>query len=461
MRNKIILTFWVLTFLFFIISPASAEEKQNQNLTPRARPSDKLKTLSLDQCIELAIQSHPQLKSYVALKRAAQGRIVQAQSAYFPQIGFSSSYNTSDNENNVTVDGIPLPQDKSKATESYSNTFSLSQNIYDFGRTKYRLIAARENLNSATYDFLIAADGIIYDIKNAYFKALALEKAVIVHKQAVNQRQLQLKYATGFYELGKRSKIEVTKAEVDLANAKLDLIKAENMLMLAKVDLANAIGITDDIDFSLDDKTVMPEIEMTIAQALEAARNNRPEMLKLACQERAGEANLGLARASYYPSIDASGNFGWRGNRLNTQTKAWSWGITFRMDVLTWGKRTGSVTEQEEQLNSLRDIKERTWQNISKEVQYAFIAKNEAKAKVSVLEKALESARDNLRLAQGRYEQGLSSFLEYGDAQLAFQNAGNNLISAVLDYQISLAKLEQATGVSAYKDELIKKITQK
>lgn len=418
---------------------SETDAKENKSTEP---------VFSLDDCIKKAFEIHPELKAALANRQAVQAQLTQTRSVYYPQISYSNTYNRS---------FARLSTGNSEA-DSYGSSLSLNQKIYDFGRTMYSVMAARENLRSSGYDVLQTADQIILDIRENYYKAVAAGKVLVVMEDSFKQQELHLKQARGFYQVGRRSKIEVTKAEVDLANAKLDLIKAQNAVKLTRVKLANAIGLTGPFNYALDDDVRFVEIKMDLERALQYAGLHRPEILKINSQEKMYNARVNQARAEWYPTISGQASYGYNDDHFIFVQNAWSWGLTLNFDVFTGGYRPAYIKESKENLKSLQAQKERLWQDIALEVQQYYIDLEEARQSIVVLEKSLEQARENFSLAQARYEVGLGDNLEFTDARVAFQQSQNDLISAILDYQIARSQLEKSVGMSVSRPEFIDKL---
>ncbi len=98
------------------------------------------------------------------------------------------------------------------------------------------------------------------------------------------------------------------------------------------------------------------------------------------------------------------------------------------------------------------------WQDINLEVQQYYLNLEEARQRISVLEKSLDQARENFSLAQARYEVGLGDNLEFNDARVALSQAKYDLIKAILDYQIARSRLEKAVGMSVFRPEFLSKL---
>jgi len=451
-RYKYGFALFLLSLLIFIcflgVSSARAAEEKPESSNVENKTDKKIFTL--EEAIQLAALVHPELKSAFALRNAAKAQLTRSRARWYPNVALNSSYGRTESRNITTSTGTTTIPGTYKS-DSYRTSLSLSQKIYDFGRTRYSVMAARENLKSSDYDLLITADDIILKIRENYYNAVAAEKVLDVTKETVQQQELHLKQAKGFFQVGKRSKIEVTKAEVDLANARLDLIKAENLVKLTRLRLAYAIGITGQLGRRLDDQVRFTEIKMDYDRAMNYAREHRPDLLKIRTQERLYRARLLEAKARWYPTLNGNASYGYNDDKLLFRRNSWSWGVSLDFDVFTGGSRSATIDESGENLKSLSARKVRLWQTASLEVEQAYLNLDEARKRISVLEKSLGQARENFDLAQGRYEVGVGDNLQFADARLALQQAKIDLITSILDYQIARARLEKAVGVSVFR----------
>src|SRR5207245_7370614 len=80
-------------------------------------------------------------------------------------------------------------------------------------------------------------------VKQAYFNLLFGQRLIVVNEAALKRADLNLRSARGFYEVGTQPKLAVSRAEVDVANAKVALIQARNAEQLARVALNTGMGI--------------------------------------------------------------------------------------------------------------------------------------------------------------------------------------------------------------------------
>ena len=110
------------------------------------------------------------------------------------------------------------------------------------------------------------------------------------------------------------------------------------------------------------------------------------------------------------------------------------------------GLTKGRVSEARADLVALEIQRDAANQSILLDVNQAYADMDGAKMRIDVMESSLQKARENLELAQGRYEAGFGPYIEVTDAQLSAVQAETDYIQAQYDYQLSVARLLKAMG---------------
>ncbi|PJC72434.1 MAG: TolC family protein, partial [Syntrophobacterales bacterium CG_4_8_14_3_um_filter_58_8] len=144
---------------------------------------------------------------------------------------------------------------------------------------------------------------VSFGVKQAYFGLLQAGRNRDVSREMVEQFRQHLDQARAFFEVGAKPKFDVTKAEVDLSNAKLNLIKAENALRLARVALNNAMGLSEAPDYEVADQLSSLRAEIDLNEILRKAYDRRPDLKAIAVKRKSLEQSIELARKGYYPSV--------------------------------------------------------------------------------------------------------------------------------------------------------------
>ena len=171
-----------------------------------------------------------------------QSRVGEAKANYLPQINISSGYNMENPSGNSTGD-----------YNQYLGTASVSQLIYDFGKTPTQTKVARLNLTSSRYDENNAVVQLAYNVKQAYYGVLSSKLNEDIYKKSIEEYDQHLAQAKAFFQAGTVSKIDVTTAQVNLSNAKLNYIKAEDSYKTSIATLNNVLGLPDAPEYSIAD----------------------------------------------------------------------------------------------------------------------------------------------------------------------------------------------------------------
>ncbi|MBS4058954.1 MAG: TolC family protein [Bacteroidetes bacterium] len=396
-------------------------------------------TLNLRRCIDIARQNHPAISAAQYNILAGESRIGQARAGYLPQLTFQSGYQR--------VGPAQLSSIPSDPYNYYSNMLSLNQTLFDFGKTFNQIQIQRLNTESAEADFQDVSGYVIFGVKQAYYVYLQAKMSAEVAAETVNKFQRHMEIATAFFETGKRSKIDVTSAEVNLSNAKINSLKAENALRLARINLNNAMGMKNAPAYRINEDLVYKPYDITLAQALRRAHEARPDLLSTAKKKEALEKTVVLNQKGYLPVLSGSAAYGYLGNDHKTDEN-WNIGVTLTFPLFTGFSTKYQIDEAKANLNAFKANENSLLQQVSLEVESAYLSLKEAGERIGAGEIIVRQAEENVELATGRYEAGVGSSIEITDAMIVLNNAKMTYITALADYHIALANLERAMGES-------------
>jgi len=401
-------------------------------------------SLNLERCIEIALKKHPNIIAALSTVDISQSKIGQARANYYPQISWSSGYSKfnalvgSRGEVAVTTD---------RTFDDYTSSFNLSQNIFDFGKTATNVKIQRFNLDSSRSDLENVTDQIIFNVKQAYYGVLLAKRNRDVAAETVKQFELHLEQSKGFYKVGTKPKFDVTKAEVDLSNAKLNLIKAENALRVARVTLNNTMGITVAPEYHVVDNLTFKKYEIEFVRVLEMAYTNRPDLRSIIAKKEAAGESIELVKKDYYPSLSGNASYNWSGTKVTSLDNGWSIGATLTFPLFSGFLTKYQVEESKANLNVLKANEESLRQSVLLEVQQAYLNLQDAEERIPTAELVVRQAEENLDIANGRYAAGVGNPIEVTDAQVAHTNAKTSYIQALYDYKVAQASIEKAMGV--------------
>lgn len=410
---------------------------------PAAGAQDfKKEMLSLTQCIDIALKQN---QTIIASGRTAdvyQSRVGEARSGYYPQISASAAYNK--------VSPVPgstggVPNDR-QTYDQYTSSITLNQNILDFGKTSNQVDISKYNLESSRSDLTATEDTIILSVKQAYYGVLQARRNRDVASDVIKQFQLHLDQAKGYYEVGTKAKIDVIKAQVDLSNAKLSLINAENALKIAWVVLNNVMGNSELRVYEIEDNLSFQKYPISLEEATARALENRSDLKSISAKRQAAETNISYARSGYYPVLSGVANYNWAGETTSTMDHGWSAGVVLTVPLFSGFLTSHQVAEARSSLYVLKATEESLRQQVLLDVRQAFLNLEAAEASITTAELAAQQTKENMDLANGRYEAGVGSPIEVSDAFATYVTAQANYTGALSNYKIAQASIEKAMG---------------
>jgi outer membrane protein TolC len=408
-------------------------------------------TRTLAECVELALAAHPTLGSAAARVESGRQRVLATRAAYLPQLdagwasnrGSSGFRGTSDDfDDDIDDSGFGGGSERSWF---HNAGFSLSQLLFDFGQNLDAMRAARARREALAADEATARETITFEVKRSYFELLAARRLLAVAEETLRSNRQQLELAQGRYDVGLAARIDVTRSDVQLANAELDRITAQNNVAVAEDTLRNAIGLAEPIDFEIADVLEAQRVTLSEEAALDTAYRARPELAGIEAQGRALESEIRVRQKNHLPILTGEGGYDWAGDEFPLSA-GWSVGARLRFPLFSGGRTHAEVAEAQADLRALRSDTEALRQDIALEVRRALLELTRTAQSLDVTQRGSQQARENLALAEGRYSTGVGSIIELTDAQAQRARAEADHVRALYSHQLSLAALERAIG---------------
>jgi outer membrane protein len=444
----------VLAFMLTILWPGQARSADSPAPAgqPSAQPAPVIKdpnVLTLDEAVRIALDNHPSLKAARERIGAQQAVVGQQMSAYYPTLSFANQYRTAETGEAAGP---------TRAADTFLSEARLNMNLYDFGKREGTVQAARETLYATAHNYQSAVETVIVGAKQSYYGYLQARAIVTVREETVRNRELLVRQAQGFYEVGTRARIDVVRAESNLYNAQADLIAAQNAVQVAWATLKNALGLREFTERALAEEAIVTTVPFTLEQARESAYANRPELKSFQSQRRAQDQVIATARRGHLPDIIFDASYGRRHDsdeRDNSSNRrfdtfplqpAWSVGLSLSIPIFDGFRTTNRVEETLRNYHVIRAQEEEQRQQVALEVEQSYLRLLEVGERIKANEAAARAAKENLDLANGRYQVGVGSIIEVTDAQTLYTDAQTNYVRALYDYRIADAQLRRAVG---------------
>ncbi len=411
--------------------------------------------LTLSQAIELGLKYHPNIMAAVSTVKVNEARIGEAKANYYPQISLTEGYSrispaTAGSVSTSTVGTGSVGQvgisSGGGAYDQYTTSANLSQTLYDFGKTSSQVKVQSLTTDSTRADLENLRDQVVLSVKQGYFNLLQTQLNREVAKEAVKQFEAHLRQAQGFYQVGTKPKFDVTKAEVDLSNAKVTLIKTENQIRIARVTLNNAMGIPDaPADYRLADSLTYKKYDLSFEGALQRAYSQRSDLQSLIKKKEAAQESINLSQKGYVPTLTGSASYYYTGSSFPLNN-GWSMGASLSVPIFSGFLTKYQVLEAQ----SARDVaaanEAQLRQDVLLQLQQAFSNLRDAGERIQATEVGVRQGKENLELANGRYQAGVGNPIEVTDSVVALANAEFLYNQALFDYKVAVASIEKAMG---------------
>jgi outer membrane protein len=406
--------------------------------------------LTLERCIEVALKMQPDILAAKSEADMNRRRIGVSKAAYFPQVEASGGYSRTSPFSGTTGSSVGSGVGGgTNAFDTYTGSITLNQEIYAFGKNTAQVKVQRLNWDASISDLETITQQTVNNVKQSYFGVLQARRKRDVAAGSVRQYELHLEQAKGFYEVGTKSKYDVTKAQVDLNTAKLNLIQTENSIKMAVTKLNNFMGVPEAPEYTIEDTLSYAKYGITLEEALAKAYENRPDMKSMAAKRKAAESSVEVVRKGYYPAVTGGAGYSWSGTRSGTSfplEHRWNIGMAVSVPIFSGFSTKNQVEEAKANLNVLEENEESLRQTVVLELQQSYINLKESEERIPTAELTVQQAKENLDIANGRYETGVGSIIEVTDAEATYATAEMSYIQALYDYKIATANLEKAMG---------------
>lgn len=404
----------------------------------QAQPLCAATSLTIDEALATALKSHPRIAEAKERLTGAEARTGLALAHYYPQIGIASDWS----RGRTFLTAL----ERAKTTQVAVNALYLQQTIYDFGRTAGAVDAAIGNRDAADQALTLTRQDLALRVKSAFYSLLAAEKQVAATEETVKAREDVHRQALEFFNQGVRAKVDVARAEANLYAARTALIRAGNGRDMARVELANAMGIASLGPLSPVAAAPLPATLPDLSQANRTALVGRAELQQLSALETAADAHLRVAKGSYLPILSGTASVGYADRDFPPTGNVWAVGLNLTVPLFSGFSSREQVREARADIGALSARQQDLRLQIAKEVESAWLGVREASARIASTEKGAAAAEENRALAEGRYQEGVGSIIEVTDAQSLALEAQSARIQAQYDYYTELARLDRTLG---------------
>ncbi len=430
-------------------SPPAPSVMPSASSTPASTataPSGRV--LHLEEAVEQSLKQSPTLISALANVTSAQGVAEQTRSGLLPQLSASAvgqrSYGVTGSRtgNNTGVQGSSVG-----AFNTFTFGLNGTQLLWDF-QTVDRFRASTATVSSLQATEQATLINTILAVRKAFFLGWANRALVQVQEETLTNQIKHQTQTEGFVKVGTQPQIALAQARTDVANAKVALIVAQNNYRIAKAQLNQTIGVVQGVDYDVANEE-LPELageNQSVDQLTDVALHGRPEVAAQLSNRDAQDLNLRAAKGGYAPAFSIFGGVAETGVALDALGPAWDFGLQVTWNFFDGLRTPGVVKQAQGNLDNANAQLTAEELQVRFDVEQADATLQGSKTALVASEEALVNAREQLRLAEARYQTGVGSIIELSDAQVAATNAGAQLVQARFTLATARAQLLAALG---------------
>jgi len=410
--------------------------------------------LTIDRALELAVSRNEGLKATRERLRESQANVAGARAAFLPSLDLNFLYTPAQESPLLRIPaGIFGPNEQTfRANLTRENVVrvDVSQPLYTGGRLSHAYGAQAAVQEGSRLDVERAQQALTLRVYETFYAALMADQGVQVTEEGVRIGERHLELAEVRFGAGSAARLDVLRAEVELANARARLIRARSTAAVSYQGLRTILSLPQSeplrLAGTLDEVPGLPPVA-----TLQTAVAARPDIRAIGQQREAAERQVALANAELKPTVALSGNFQYQEDGVNRlfagSNRSSQFGVVLRVPLFnapavaaTRAAASARVRQAEHGASAALDDARLELASASTEL-------DAAREIVATQQKAVELAREVLGIAEVSYENGVITATDLNDARLSLLETEWELMQAKYAQIVAAARTKFAAGL--------------
>jgi outer membrane protein len=399
-------------------------------------------SLTLQECLQMARDNNPALKSSAWDSRIAQDNVRQVSSTYLPRIDAQAGYTMQHEPQAVIINGRTVEtQEADYAFAGLSATYT----IYDFGRRDARKHQAGAVVDATNQAFESMRSDTALQVIEAYFGILESGRLVMAASDEVAQVEEHRRVAQVLFEEGVTTRNDVLQADVRLAAARQKLLLMKNRRENIWLRLNFLTGSQAGFRSTLDDKSVIaaPVAVDTNDSSVLAGRH---DLQSLRHRVSASEFEVSESRGNFFPELYSRLGLDYTQNDKVREQTIMSATVGLKINIFDGYASTSARDRALKNRSKSEDSLRLAEQQARLEIDTARNDVTVAKERIDVAEVAIRQSEENLRINRERYRERVGTATEVLDAQTLVTQAKTDYYRAFYDHQTATARLKKSLG---------------
>jgi multidrug efflux system outer membrane protein len=394
----------------------------------------------LNELIAVALRENKDLKTATARVEEFRGRYVVARAPMFPQIGAGASPGR---ERTTELGQTPLPTGTPNPTELYQANFFVSWEIDLWGKLRRASEAARADLIGTEEGKRAVVLSLVTSVAGAYVNLRDLDRQLEIAKRTAKSREESHNIFILRFQAGYVSELELSQARSEYERALATIPAIEKTIAQQEDALSLLLGRNP---AAVGRGKVIDALEVPVVPAglPSDLLERRPDIRQAEQELIAANAQIGVARAQFFPSISLTGLFGWESTRLSQlftgPARMWNWAVPITQPIFTGGAISAEVKVAEAIREEALLQYQKAIQNAFRDMEDSLIDQRHTREQLDAQARQVEALRTYDSTARLRYENGYTSYIEVldaerslFDAELAYTQTKGGLLQALIN----------------------------
>ncbi|WP_435012699.1 efflux transporter outer membrane subunit [Xanthomonas arboricola] len=405
---------------------------------------------ALQQVIALALENNRDLRVAALNIEVARAQYRVERAALLPAVQGTGTANNARTPSELVIPGQP------QVFRTYSANIGISAYELDlFGRVRSLKEQALQQFLSTAEARRSTHISLVAEVATAYLTLAADQQLLQLAQSTLSSQGDSYRLQQRSFELGVASQLSLRQAQTTVESARVDVERYTAQVAQDRNALVLLVGtqVPAELlpqalpDGASVDGNVLASVPAGLPSQL---LQRRPDILEAERNLRAANANIGAARAAFFPSISLTASTGSSSSSLSnlfdSGTRAWSFVPTLTLPIFNAGRNRANL----DMAKANRDIEvaqyEKAIQSAFREVSDALAQRETLGRQLQAQQALVDATADSYRLSQARFERGVDSYLQALDAQRALYSAQQNLITTQLSRFTNLATFYKAMG---------------
>jgi outer membrane protein len=405
-------------------------------------------SLTLKDAIKLALTNQPLLQQALEQVNAAEAKINEQKSHYYPTIDGELSYTRIGPIPSIEFGGIGL---ELAPENNYDVHIMASQLLYDFGK-RDALVDLLETYKLSSKDKIdLIKNNLTYQTIQAFYTILFLEKSINVKDEQISTLEKHLDITNKRMQSGSATDFDILTTQVKVADEQNQKIDIENTLNKEIINLKNLLGLSSSSSLNLKGEFIVDSTNYEAESLLNKAFNNRPEVKLAKDAEKSATVSKQVASLTDRPTLKLIGSYGFKnGYEPNIEVLRGNWaaGISASIPIFDGNIKDAKVEEADANLKSSSANILEIERNIKTEVEQANADLKANKLKIKTSELQVEHAKQAVQRAEAQYQNGIITNLDLIDTETSLAQARLMHLQIIYKNVLSYYNLQKAIGIA-------------